>query len=148
MGCDGCEIWTLLVWKPEFTGPHDPLSSPDMTAWSNFSSFYFLAPHVQLVPMSWRLYLANTLRICFLSSTHSASRFIFLKHAFDDVIFLLRSFNRLWLQVPLWSRGEPSAGCSQSPSILRLPGRPGRPLAALRPSPPFPCHGPLLLLFP
>lgn len=65
--------------------------------------------------------------LCLLFSTHSASRFIFLKHTSDDVIFLLRSFNLLPSRVPLLSRGEPFTGSSQSPSVLGLPRQPPPP---------------------
>ena len=73
---------------------HHPLSSPDVTSWNRFFLvFHPITPHVQLAPKSWRLYFANAPRIHFLFSTHSTSRFIFLKHMSDDINTWLKSFN-------------------------------------------------------
>lgn len=88
----------------------------------------------QLVPKSWCLYFANTPRVWFLFSTHSAGRFIFLSHTCDDIIILLKSFNCLRFHIPLLQRAEPSTGCSPSYSLLRA-SRPRH----------WPSGGPLLL---
>lgn len=98
-----------------------PLSTLFLQTWhlgTIFHSSHLLTPHIQLVPKSWQLYLANTPRIYFFFSTHSASRFIFLKHTSDDVIILLKSFNCLHLQVPSPEQGKALT------AVLNLPFRP------------------------
>lgn len=73
---------------------HHPLSSADVTSWNHvFSLLHPLTPHVQLAPKSWRLNFVTAPRIHFLFSTHSTSRFKFLKHMSDDINIWLKSFN-------------------------------------------------------
>lgn len=94
--------------------------------------------------------LANTPRMCFLFSTHSASRFIFLKHTFGDVI---KSFTCLHLQVPGGDQGRAFHRLLSVPllssGLQHQTASPwGEPLLLWGEGLHFPASGPLLLHFP